>query len=89
MTALTAAKKRYAGTWRPRDAAGWVGLAASPAFALMAGIAAADGPRMAVCSPVSVMPPVDAMAWMYLLMSLFHVPPWLKFVFPHPKPEGQ
>jgi hypothetical protein len=22
--------------------------------------------------------PIDGMAWMYLLMSIFHLPPWLK-----------
>jgi hypothetical protein len=61
---------------RPRDAAGWIGLAASPTLALMAWIAAAGAPHTAVCS--SAMSPIDSMAWMYLLMSLFHVSPWLR-----------
>ena len=63
---------------RTRGATGWIGLAASPTFALMAWIAATDAPRMTVCSGASDMLPLDGMAWMYLLMSLFHVSPWLK-----------
>jgi hypothetical protein len=78
MTTLTAAKGRNAGAWRARDAAGWIGLAAAPTFALMAWIAATDMSRIAICSSASGMPPIDGMAWMYLLMSLFHVSPWLK-----------
>jgi hypothetical protein len=71
MTTLTATKQ-----WRVRDAIGWISLAASPAFAIMAWIVATDAPRNVICS--SAMPPIAGMAWMYLLMSLFHVSPWLK-----------
>jgi hypothetical protein len=78
MTTSTVAMKRAATAWQARDAAGWMGLAASPVFALMAWIAATDAPPMALCSSASVMPPIDGMAWMYLLMSLFHVSPWLR-----------
>jgi hypothetical protein len=28
---------------------------------------------------------IGGMAWMYLLMSLFHVSPWLKLVFNRPR----
>jgi len=59
--------------------AGWLGLAASPTFALMAWISVTDAPRIALCASASGMPPIDGMAWMYLLMSLFHVSHWLKF----------
>jgi len=75
MTTLTTAKKRNT---EARGAVGWIGLAASPTFALMAWIAATDAPRIALCSLAPAMPPIDGMAWMYLLMSLFHVSPWLK-----------
>ena len=82
MTTLTA-------TWRVRDVTGWICLAASPTFALMAWVAAADMPRIAICSSVSGMPPMNGMAWMYLLMSLFHVSPWLKLVFDrHPTTQN-
>ena len=63
---------------RPRDAAGWIGLAASPTFAVMAWIAATDAPAIGICSSTSGMLPMDGMARMYLLMSLFHLSPWLK-----------
>jgi len=68
-----------------RGAAGWIGLAASPTFALMAWIAAGDAPRIAICSPDSGLLPIDGMAWMYLLMSLFHLPPWLKLASGRPR----
>jgi hypothetical protein len=85
MTTPTAAKKRDTGMWRARDASGWIGLAASPTFAPMAWIAATDAPRMAICASASDMLPIDGMAWMYLLMSLFHVSPWLKLAFDRPQ----
>jgi hypothetical protein len=85
MTTHTAAKKRTAGTWRARDATGWISLAASPTFALMAWIAVTDAPRIALCASGSDMLSIDGMAWMYLLMSLFHVSPWLKLVFDRPQ----
>ncbi len=94
MTTLTAAKERNAGAWRARDAAGWIGLAAAPTFALMAWIAATDTSRIAICVSASGMPPIDGMAWMYLLMSLFHVSPWLRLVpylqrqLTHPTPQN-
>lgn len=56
-------------------AAGWLGLAATPTFALMAWLSV-DSATM-LCS-ASGMPPLDGMSCMYLLMSLFHLPPWLK-----------
>ena len=89
MTTLTMTKKWTAGTWRARDAAGWVALAAAPAFALMAWIAATDAPRIALCSSGSNIPPNDGMAWMYLVMCLFHMPPWLRLAFGrHPTPQN-
>ena len=56
-------------------------LAASPIFALMAlmaWIAANEVPPMAHGSAGSSILPIDGMTAMYLLMSLFHLPPWLK-----------
>jgi len=78
MTTHATADKRSAWTSRPRGAAGWLALAASPTFMLMAWIAANDPPPIAFCSSASNMLPIDAMTAMYLLMSLFHLSPWLK-----------
>ena len=78
MTTLTEARTRITTAWRARDAPGRLGFAASPTFALMAWIVAADAPRTALCASASAIPPIHGMAWMYLLMSLFHVSPWLK-----------
>ena len=60
------------------DLAGWLGLAAAPTFALMAWISAVGSPGMTMCSAASAFMPINDMALMYLLMSLFHVSPWLK-----------
>ena len=65
---------------KAQDKARWLGLAASPTFALMALIAAADAPPLALCAAGVRILPVDGMTAMYALMSLFHLPPWLKLV---------
>ena len=33
---------------------------------------------MALCAPGAGLLPIDGMTAMYLLMSLFHLPPWLR-----------
>lgn len=54
-------------------------LAAAPAFAVMAWItAAAGGEPDVLCSAMPDASPLTGMAAMYLLMSLFHLPPWLR-----------
>lgn len=60
------------------DVIGRLGLAAAPTFALMAWVSAAGSPDMAMCSVASAFVPINDMALMYLLMSLFHLSPWLK-----------
>lgn len=62
------------------DVAGWLGLAAAPTFALMAWISAVGSPDMAMCSAAAAFVPVNDMALMYLLMSLFNGSPWLKIL---------
>jgi hypothetical protein len=61
-----------------RDASTWLAFAAAPTFALMAALSTAGAPAMDMCSSMSAGLPVDSMVWMYLLMSLFHVSPWLR-----------
>lgn len=53
-------------------------LAATPAFALMALLAAMReaGAMAALCGAGAW--PFDGMAWMYALMSVFHAAPWLR-----------
>ena len=59
-------------------AAGWLALAASPAFALMAWLAANAAPPLAFCTTNATILPSNSMTAMYLLMSLFHLSPWLQ-----------
>jgi len=62
----------------PRAAAGWLGLAAAPTFAVMALLTAVlgGGPMAMICSTVPGLP-VDGMVVMYVLMGVFHLGPWL------------
>lgn len=84
MTTSAAANKVSARAWHARGAAGWLALAASPTFALMAWIAANDAPSTALCGSGPSILPVDGMTAMYLLMSLFHLSPWLKLASGRP-----
>ena len=60
------------------DAVGWLAFAASPAFALMAWLAAHHATAMALCTAGPAILPIDSMTAMYLLMSVFHLSPWLR-----------
>ncbi len=63
-------------------AAGWLGLAAAPTFAMMAlltGIHGGSMPDM-LCSAAQDASPLSGMAPMYLLMSAFHSAPWLRLL---------
>jgi hypothetical protein len=62
-------------------AAGWLGLAAAPTFAIMALLAGVGGgPPDMLCSAVRDASPLSGMVPMYLLMSAFHSAPWLKLM---------
>ena len=84
MTTSSAVNNGGARAWQARGAAGWLALAASPTFALMAGIAALDAPSITLCSSGSSTLPINGMTAMYLLMSLFHLSPWLKLASSRP-----
>jgi hypothetical protein len=56
-------------------------LAASPTFALMALLSATTSGSMAeVLCTIAHASPLNGMATMYLLMSAFHLNPWLKLM---------
>jgi hypothetical protein len=58
----------------------WLPLAAAPTFAIMALLAAVTGggPFESLCS--TALSPIGGMIPMYLLMSAFHLPPWLNLI---------
>ena len=64
-----------------RGAADWLYLAAAPTFAIMALLTAVlgGGPADALCS-IAGSSPLGGMMPMYLLMSAFHLAPWLKLI---------
>lgn len=68
----------------PRDWIGRLGLAASPVFAAMAWITASHAAPAGLCMTEPGVLPMDPMAWMYLLMSVFHAAPWLRLVANRP-----
>ncbi len=63
-------------------AADWLSLAAAPTFAIMAlltGVFGGGQPNI-FCSAAEHMSPLNGMVPMYLLMSAFHLAPWLKLI---------
>ena len=63
-------------------AAGWLGLAAAPTFAVMALLTSVlGGGHMAMmCATAQDTSPLNGMVPMYLLMSAFHSAPWLTLI---------
>jgi len=62
--------------------ADWLCLAAAPTFAMMAlltGVLGAGAPDM-LCSAAQQAFPLNGMVPMYVLMSAFHLAPWLKLI---------
>ena len=62
--------------------ADWLSLAASPTFALMALLTGAlgGGTPDFLCAAMSDASPLSGMVPMYVLMSAFHLAPWLKLL---------
>ena len=58
----------------------WLGLAATPTFALMACMTAVGSSDISLCSVTPAFFPINEMAFMYVLMSVFHLSPWLKLI---------
>lgn len=58
----------------------WLSLAAAPTFAAMALFAGLHGGSMPamLCAAAPDASPLAGMVPMYLLMSVFHLPPWLR-----------
>ena len=60
-------------------AAGWLGLAAAPTFAVMALLTCVSGGDAdMMCSAAHAASPLNGMVPMYVLMSAFHSAPWLR-----------
>ncbi|RWM23932.1 MAG: hypothetical protein EOR73_01290 [Mesorhizobium sp.] len=68
------------GNVAPRGAADWLSLAAAPTFAIMALLTAVTADADMICSAAEGASPLSGMVVMYLLMSAFHLAPWLKLV---------
>jgi hypothetical protein len=70
-------------------AAGWLGLAAAPAFAVMALLTSMPGGGMdAICMTGHGASPLNGMATMYVLVSVFNSSPWLNRIFRRRSEEG-
>jgi hypothetical protein len=69
---------------RKASAADWLYLAAAPTFAVMALLTAfGGGSPDALCS-IAGASPLGGMVPMYVLMSAFHLAPWLKLISRRP-----
>lgn len=58
--------------------ADWLSLAAAPIFAIMALLTATTGSADMICTTMPDTFPIGGMVPMYLLMSGFHLAPWLR-----------
>jgi hypothetical protein len=60
----------------------WLRLAATPTFAVMALLTGIldGGPMHMLCSSEPAGSALSGMVPMYLMMSAFHLPPWLKLI---------
>jgi hypothetical protein len=70
------------GRLAPLHAANWLSLGAAPTFAFMAALTCilGGGAHDALCSALSNTSAPNGMVTMYMLMSGFHLAPWLKLL---------
>ena len=81
MTNMTSTKG--GGSASALGAADWLSLAAAPTFALMAlltSVAGGGAPDM-LCGAMHGASLLSGMVPMYLMMSVFHLAPWLRLVY--------
>ena len=71
--------RRESGNATAKGAADFLCLAAAPTFAIMALLTGLLGSPDALCS-VAGASPLGGMVPMYLLMTAFHLAPWLKLI---------
>lgn len=79
MSMFIIARKARRRIEQSRDAATWLGFAASPTFALMAWVSATDI-QATICASGPDSLPIGGMPFMYLLMSVFYLSAWLRFI---------
>jgi len=69
--------------------ANWLYLAATPTFAIMALLTGLDGGPMDRLCSAGPGTALSGMVPMYLFMSAFHSPPWLKLIFGRRRAVGR
>jgi len=74
----TTFKRSSRGGGVARGLAKWLGLAATPTFAIMALLTVGLGGQSEMLCSSHAAPALLGMAPMYLLMSAFHASPWLR-----------
>jgi hypothetical protein len=81
--AQSGARRHATGSLASLGAGDWLSLAAAPTFAVMAlltGLPGGGAMAGMLCPPAQGLLRWDGMVQMYLLMSAFHLPPWLKLI---------